>query len=358
MIEADRLESWLRQVPALGPECRIVEIAMPKTGFSADTLLVDLADCHGGNRGLAVRVERPGRDTFLGAGIERQARMIEGLHRAGIRVPALFGRETDIAVIGAAFLVMERVEGRSLPQYPSYHVAGWLHDVAEGGRARIWTDALTMIAAINRLEWHAEFGFLHDARYGEPGLGAYLAWLRDWRDAACGAAAHPVIDAGLAWLDQHRPKEASVELLWGDSNPGNFLFAADGSVAAALDFEAAAIGPAEIDISWWFFLDEMLAAGQPLPAGLPDRARQVAIYEAALGRPVRDLDYYRVLCGVRMSLVMAQTVRHLIADSLLPPDSHAGLANPASAMLASMIDVAAPGTFEDYMQMVAVMNAR
>jgi aminoglycoside phosphotransferase (APT) family kinase protein len=333
-------------------------MARPKTGFSADTLLIDLEGCRDGPASLAVRVEHPGRDTFLGASIPRQAHMIGGLHRAGIRVPSLIGWETDTDALGAAFLVMERVEGRSLPQHPSYHVAGWLHDVYESKRSRIWADALDTIAAINRLDWRDAFAFLHDSRYGEPGLDAYLAWLRAWCDVACDGLAHPVIDPGLAWLDRHRPADAAVELLWGDSNPGNFLFAADGSVAAALDFEASAIGPAEIDISWWFFIDEMLASGRPLPAGLPNRQRQIAIYEEALGRPVRDLPYYRVLCGVRMSLVMAQTVRHLIADGLLPADSQAALANPASAMLASMIDLPAPGSMDDYMQMVTVMNTR
>jgi aminoglycoside phosphotransferase (APT) family kinase protein len=358
MIDLAPLSDWLRRNPALGRDCRIIGATMPKTGFSADTLLVELADSASGTRALAVRIEHPGRDTFLDATIERQARMIAGLHAAGIPVPGLIGYEVELDPIGAPFMVMERVDGRSLPQHPSYHVAGWLHEIDEGLRAQVWANALGTMAAINRLDWQGGFGFLHSAAYGAPGLGAYLAWVGAWRDAACGDRGNTVIDAGLAWLESNRPADPGIELLWGDSNPGNVLFAEDGSVAAALDFEAAAIGPAEIDLAWWFFLDEMLAAGQPLPAGMPDASQQIAIYEAALGRPVRDLDYYRTLAGVRMSLVMAQTVSHLIADGLLPADSRAGLANPASAMLAQMIGAPSPGDFADYMQMVAVMNRR
>jgi aminoglycoside phosphotransferase (APT) family kinase protein len=355
-----RLEAWLRRQPALGAGCRITQLTSPKTGFSADTLLVELAGCGDGTgeRAVVVRVEHPGRDTFLGASIEKQARMIGGLHAAGVRAPALVGWEADPAAIGAAFLVTERVPARSLPQHPSYHVAGLLQELSEPRRRAAWEDALGVIASINRLDWRKDFEFLVDPAYGAPGLPAYRAWLRAWRDMACGGRPHPIIDAALDRLARDEPADAPAELLWGDANPGNFLFNEDGSVAVVLDFEASAIGPAEIDLAWWFFLDEMLAAGNPLPAGMPDAAEQVAIYAAALGRPVGDLGYYRILSGVRMSLVMAQTVRNLIADGKLPPDNNAGLANPASAMLATMIGLEPPADLSGYWEMVRVMNDR
>src|SRR3546814_4991736 len=36
------LESWLCRQPELGDRCHIVDVAVPKTGFSADTFLIDL----------------------------------------------------------------------------------------------------------------------------------------------------------------------------------------------------------------------------------------------------------------------------------------------------------------------------
>src|SRR3546814_10851741 len=98
--------------------------------------------------------------------------------------------------------------------------------------------------------------------YGPAGLDNYLDWIAAWRAQACGAEAHPVIDPAILWLSRNKPSGPAVELLWGDSNAGNFLFAPDGSVIAALDFEAAAIGPAEIDLSWWFFIDDMLSRSE------------------------------------------------------------------------------------------------
>src|SRR3546814_17059920 len=77
-----------------------------------------------------------------------------------------------------------------------------------------------------------------NSEYGAPGLDAYLGWLGAWRDMACAGEKHPVVDAAMAYLHEHRPRSAEVELLWGDSNPGNFLFFRDGRIGAAVDFDA------------------------------------------------------------------------------------------------------------------------
>ncbi len=353
-----RLERWLAVHAALGPRCRIVETATPRTGFSADTLLLTVeTGGAAGPRGIVVRIADPARAIFLDASITRQARMMRALASRGVAVPALLGSDEDPSVLGAPFLVMERRAGTPLPQHPSYHVAGLLIGLDEAGRDRAWRQALGTIAAINRLDWREDFAFLADPAHGAPGLDHYLGWIRAWRRQACDAF-HPVIDPALEWLERRRPAAAPAELLWGDSNPGNFLFAADGSVAAALDFEAASLGPAEIDLAWWFVLDRMLAAGQALPPGMPDRDAQIAIYQRALGRKVADLEYFEVLAAVKMSLVVARSVRLLIAAGRLEQDNRAGIANPVASMLAGMIGIDHDPGLGDYMRLVGVMNRR
>src|SRR3546814_9532222 len=104
----------------------------------------------------------------------------------------------------------------------------------------------------------------------------------------------------MAYLHEHRPRSAEVELLWGDSNPGNFLFFREGRIAAAVDFEASAVGPAEIDLSWSFFVDEMVSDGRPLLTGTPTRAEQLAAFVVEPCRRFANLDYYAKLSGVRM----------------------------------------------------------
>lgn len=345
--DVSRLQAWL------GAESRITGVAQPKTGFSADTMFLTLED----GRDLVVRIEHPDRAVFLDATIGRQARMMRLLGGYGVPAPAIVGHSTDMTILGAPFLVMERSAGAALPQHPSYHVAGLLTDLDETGRRRAWRQALETIARINRIEWRGAFDFLIEPSYGAPGLDHYLGWIAAWRVQALGEA-HPVIDAALAHLVAARPRDAAVEMLWGDSNPGNFLFGEDGAVVAALDFEAASIGPAEIDISWWFFMDGMLAAGNTLPSGMPDREGQIAIYERALGRSIGDLAYYEILSALRMSLVMARIGNLLIAAGTLPTDNRVAAFNPAVDMLAGLIGMTPSGRMDDYMAMVRAMNAR
>lgn len=347
--------SWLAST-GIGTRCQVVGRRQPKTGFSADTLLLDVATDEG-PAAIVVRIERIGRHMFQDSSMERQARMMDLLRQSGIPVPTVLGWSTNLEILGAPFLVMRACAGVSLPQHPSYHVAGLLTALAPDQRAHAWFDALGVMARINRIDWQAGGGFLLNPAYGTPGLDHYLGWVRAWRDMVC-PAGHPVIDAAIAYLHANQPCDAPAELLWGDSNAGNFLFGPDGSVTAALDFEAAAIGPAEVDLGWWFVVDRMLAAGHPLPQGMPDREAQIAHFEHALGRPVGDLHYYEILASLRMALVMARTGGLLIQSGALAPDNAVGLYNPAATMLAGMLDMAHDDRLDHYFEMVKTMNAR
>lgn len=334
----------------------MVGVKQPKTGFSADTMLLEVAT-DVGPANIVVRIERVGRHMFLDSSMARQARMMDLLSQAGVPVPAVLGWSTDLSILGAPFLVMRACAGVSLPQHPSYHLEGLLVELAPSKRAHAWKDALAVMAQINRIDWRAEGRFLMDPAYGAPGLGHYLGWISAWRDMIC-PSGHPVIDAGIAYLHDKRPERAPAELLWGDSNPGNFLFGPDGSVTAALDFEAASIGPAEIDLGWWFVVDRMLAAGNPLPEGMPDRTQQIVHFEMALGRTVDDLYYYEVMAALRMALVMARTGGLLIQSGALDSDNQVGLYNPAATMLAEMLGMAHDGRLDHYFAMVKTMNER
>jgi aminoglycoside phosphotransferase (APT) family kinase protein len=136
-------------------------------------------------------------------------------------------------------------------------------------------------------------------------------------------------------------------VLWGDPNPGNFLFADDLSVAAVLDFEAAALGPGEIDLAWWLMMDRRRRLEGSLP-GLPDREEMIALYEQALGRPTQNLRYFEVLAAFRMSLVLVRSVARLKTDGRLPAECTAAIANPFCCMLAEFLGVEAPAVGEDF----------
>jgi aminoglycoside phosphotransferase (APT) family kinase protein len=358
---APGLEAWLSKNFAKGANLEMLEIARPRGGFSAHTLLIKVSTDVGGQRSehdWVVRLEQTGREIFPDTDVGRQVRMMRALAEHGIAVPVVLGFESDRSLLGGQFLVMERIFGHSLPQHPSYQVAGLLHDLAPDRRRAMWQEAITTIGRINRLDWRSGFAFLDKPAYGAPGLAQYLGWLGGWRQSAGGGQPHPVIDAAMRYLIAKKPPTRQVEVLWGDSNPGNILFDGDGSLLAAHDFEASALGPGEIDLGWWFFIDELLSAGAPRLAGLPDRATQIATYERALGRPVEALEYYEILAGVRICLVVVRSAQLLVREGRLPAASRAAFENPLIHLLGSKLGLDGRGSFEDYMELVTVMNRR
>jgi aminoglycoside phosphotransferase (APT) family kinase protein len=285
--------------------------------------------------------------------------MMRALAMRGIPTPQVIGLETDRGVLGGQFLVTAQIDGHGLPQHPSYHMAGLLHDLPAASRHALWCDAIRQVGSINRLNWQDGFAFLNRPAFGPPGLDQYLGWLAAWARQATSDHAHPVLDYALNYLRANKPKnDLAADVIWGDSNVGNMLFTWHGSVAAVLDFEAAAVGPGEIDLGWWFYMDDMLSHGVPRLEGLPSRQQQISIYEETLGRKVQDLDFYEILAGVRMALVMVRIVERLVNLAILPTTTRAASVNPIVQVLASRLGLACEPTGADYMAMVTAMNAR
>jgi aminoglycoside phosphotransferase (APT) family kinase protein len=75
----------------------------------------------------------------------------------------------------------------------------------------------------------------------------------------------------------------------------------------------ASIGPAEVDLGWFFALREMLAGPESteLPGFLP-KSEAVAHYQAQLGRSVTDLGWYEVFALLRSTAILVRMQRLLV----------------------------------------------
>jgi aminoglycoside phosphotransferase (APT) family kinase protein len=352
-----RLERWLERTQAAAGT-KLGEFRRASNGFSAETLLASWSRPDFDRPvGIVIRFEQPGGEIFLDTDIVSQAETLRALFDKGIPVPELLGVEPDAAVLGRRFLVMKYSAGRTFPQNPNYHRAGWVRELSPQQRTVLWSNALGALGRINQLTAADGFGFLDRSHYGSSGLDQYLGWLRAWRNAALREQTHEVIDAAMRYLEANRPDSLPAAFVWGDSNPCNILFNPDLSVSALLDFEAAALGPAEIDLGWWFFLDRTrLGANVPL-SGVPDRDVCIAIYEAALGRRVHDMEYFEILGGVRMALVIVRTVTRLIEAGRLPPQTDAAIDNPMVAALARLLGMNGGGMGDGFLEFVSAVTA-
>jgi aminoglycoside phosphotransferase (APT) family kinase protein len=276
---------------------------------------------------------------------------------SGVPVPEVLFTEADPAVIGCPFFVMSKAEGRVPPDIPSYHSVGWVTELSAADRRRMYLNGLEAMASINRIDARTGFDFVDESRRGRPGLDRHLNWVEDWMEWSRVGRANPIIDAALRYLRGQQPVEADLAVLWGDARPGNMVFGDDLSVSAVLDWEMAAAGPAEIDLGWWLMMEWHWSVGsgvEPL-GGIPDRAETIAQYEASLGRPLQDVDYYEILGFVRFAVCMVRSVTLAIGSDRLRESTTMDAANPITQWLARKLDLPVPEISPD---LQAQMEAR
>ena len=95
-------------------------------------------------------------------------------------------------------------------------------------------------------------------------------------------------------------------LVWNDARLGNTMYTADGvAVASLFDFEVATLGPPEVDLAHWVYLDEVFSEnfGVPRIDGLPRGAEAVAGFERIYGRAMPQFSYYMAVAALKILIL-------------------------------------------------------
>ncbi|MFF4767350.1 phosphotransferase family protein [Streptomyces sp. NPDC001255] len=329
----------------------------PGAGQSGDILLFDATWQDEGREraGGFVMKRQPASDRiFLDADVLDECRVLQGLAGTGVPVPAVIGGEADAAVLGTPFFVMARVDGDVPAGRPSMHVAGWLPTLTETGRGRVWESGLDTLAAVHRVDWRRTHPFLPGAGEalaagGDP-LAAYVRRLGRWYRWAAAGRDFPVTDAAWAHLAGRRERAGAAEsvLVWGDARPGNMIFGGDLSVAAALDWEVAMIGPPEIDLAHWLVFDEFVAADVTRLPGFPGREAVLDRYTRNTGRTPRDLEYFEVLQAFFLATTIIRQADLGVAAGRFAQGTTMGYGNTVTRMLARRLGLPEPALSPDW----------
>lgn len=349
MPEGQRLRfgKWLKRHPAFAAE--LAEFAPLAGGQSSELFRFNCSNRPGA---FVVRMEPRDRQIFLAPDITSEFRIAEGLALAGVPVAPPLAVESDAAILGTPFMVMGEVEGRAPLGRPSMHVAGLLPKLAPAQRKLLAGNAIDALASVHALDWHFANAFLADKAGDTRGLDRYLDHLSSWYDWTVRGRAFPVTDAALAYLKAERANlvDSPDVLLWGDARPGNILFAADQSVAAVLDWEAALIGPRGLDLGYWLMMDRFHAEaiGVARLPGWPDEAETIARYVASSGVPVSDLNYYMVMGAFFMATTMIRAADIGIASGKFAPDTRFGSDNTATQIIAEQLGLPIPPLSPDF----------
>jgi len=306
---ADPLADWLSA--RVGRAVHLGPCVRPSSGMSNDTVLTH-ADWGDGERRIVVRLAPLGAGLFPRYDLGAQVEILRGLAaHSDVPVPRVLWWEPDPGPLGRPFYVMEHVEGRIPPD--GHLFGGWVLELPAAGQARLIDGALDVLARIHRVDVAAAGLELLDRRaHGATPVEQELGWWRAYLEWAAEGDALATLDDVYERLVEARPLDADVTrgLVWGDARLGNLVVDDDLAPVAVLDWEMAVLGPPELDIGWYLFLDRTARQFAPQLAGFPDREGFVAAYERHGGRVLRDLAWWEAWSGFRTACIqvrMAET---------------------------------------------------
>lgn len=315
---ARTLEIWF--TARIGSPVKISDVMVPEgTGMSSETLLMTVR-YQDKVEPLVVRLAPDMNDwpVFPVYDLDAQAQaMILVGARSSVPVPNVRFVETDTSILGSPFLVMDRVNGRALPDMPPYVFGGSYMDGLSIDEQRMLGRTVARLqASIHSidLDLAASEGFDLSFLPNRQGSAVerLLAEQRSYYNWARGELRLPVIEKALDWLAAHPPQDPGPTVInWGDARPGNVLF--DGlQPTAVLDWEMVNIGPAGVDVGWLIFMHQFfqsLADIFQLP-GFPEFCQPddiVAAYVEAGGREIKELDWYIKYASLRFAAVAIRT---------------------------------------------------
>jgi aminoglycoside phosphotransferase (APT) family kinase protein len=237
--------------------------------------------------------------------------------RTEVPVPSVGLFEPTGEVLGTPFFLMDRIEGVVPPDVPPYNWGdNWLADATPEDQRRLQDSTVGAIAGLHAIQDAGDaFAFLDRAGHDGPTpLARNLAWVRSWYEWSIpDLGPSPIAERTLAWLEANLPDTGAADtvLCWGDSRIGNVLYR-DFAPVGVLDWEMAAIGPREMDVSWIVFAHmvfESITAVFEMP-GMPHFMREEdvkATYAELTGVELGDLTWYHLYNAVQWCIVFMRT---------------------------------------------------
>ena len=304
-LDLDKLGGWMTaNVPGYAGPLTYAKFA---GGQSNPTYRLDTPD-----RAYVLRRKPFGPILPSAHAVDREYRVIAGLHPTGFPVPRPYGLCEDAEVIGSAFYVMEMVEGRTIWD-------GGMPGATPPERTAHYEAMVDTLAALHNTDYAAA-GL---GEYGKP--GNYFErqvgrWTKQYR--ASETEHMESVERLIEWLPRTLPEQTRTSIVHGDYRIDNMIFAPlEPKVVAVLDWELSTLGDPLADFSYllmsWVTEPEGRSGvlGMTGPeTGIPTIEQVVERYCAATGRDgVPDLNWYFAYNLFRLTGIV-QGIKKRIVD--------------------------------------------
>ena len=311
LVNLDALRGWMDRADldrnSLG--CGDIEQPTPLTGGTQNVLLRFVRD----GRPYVLR-RSPAHPRGDGnATNRREARALGALATTDVPHPRLIAACSSVDVIGAAFYLMEPIDGfNATVALPALHANN------ASIRRRMGFALVDGALALSRVD-HVKVGL---ADFGKsdgflerqvPRWRALLESYHDYKEWP-GPAAIPGIDIVADWLTQNQPKSFTPGILHGDYHLSNVMFRNDSAeLAAIVDWELCTIGDPLLDMGWimatWPDLDGQTTSeiGIKPWTNFARIEELMAHYAEHSTRDCSHLQYYGVLGCYKLGLILEGT---------------------------------------------------
>jgi aminoglycoside phosphotransferase (APT) family kinase protein len=262
-----------------------------------------------GGRGFVLRRPPPHKRKNSDETMRREARVLRALAGSEVPHPAFIAGCETTDVLGAAFYLMEPIDGfnpsTGLPE---------LHAGDAGIRHQMGLNMAGAIAELGELDYR-EIGL---GTFGRPD-GYLERQVSRWMSQLDGYSAlegYPGPDIpGLTrvarWLDDNRPHDFRAGVIHGDFHAANVMFCNDSAdLAALVDWELSTVGDPLLDLGWLLATSPGGSGPQAGPAAwanFPERAEVTARYSQRSTRDLGSIAWYEVLACYKLGIILEGT---------------------------------------------------
>lgn len=246
--------------------------------------------------------------------MRREARMLAAIADTDVPHPRLIAACPEEDVIGAAFYLMEPVEGFN----PTVALPP-LHAGDPAIRHRMGLSLVEGITALGAVDYEKVglTGFGKPDNYLERQVARWQAQLESYREFPSwpGPGGIPGVGKVARWLEENRPETFRPGIIHGDYHLANVMFRKDsGELAAIVDWELTTIGDPLLDLGWlmatWPQGDAPRgggAVGVTPWDGFPSADELVAHYAARTSRDMSHIGWYGVLACYKLGIILEGT---------------------------------------------------